>query len=1203
MENINKFQLDNSKPEIKKNLNRKNEIFKSTNFRKISIDSIPKSHYKTNSISNKDITNNEKKFLFNSTPINLHSSFNNNASFSTSNNTYINNDIENTYNNNNVYNTNSINKKNFFEKKPAAQNNNTINNTNFGTLDPNAELNKLLELKKNINLNNILENSINNLIMNFIARSTEITNQINKNNLQNETNFGNNLSSQFDLFSMLNSNGNSDKLSLPPNFESVFINSLIEAYKQQAQQAYINSANSNSEINLLNQSSFNKNSLNNNFYNNKESNNKKKIIFRKHEEKAAKLNKAKDCNFFSENSSSNKKPKFISYIDENKHNNEVHFNKQIKINSEIEPKNVYNSNPNNHNLSLIEDSNRENYSHETYDTKYHENHNVIQKSGRVVKKNKFYDNKDFVTSNFKKALRRKRKSSVLCMQKNNDKSYENSQAMRKNTNENGIVTQYKNEGKYNSDNFFKNQNQAFNQENTINANFSILDEEMKFPRQRFENESNLNIKNDYDNICNLNNKTNIFDENYLINTYYNIGNFGAKYIFNANDNSDITADFFNQEFNRNNIQSSHQQFQQIYDRKNSNIDNNINNMINSYIGKDNDNNLFKSNSNNNFNRKSDTDNNYDLLNNKNNSNDYSIFLKLDINEKENVNNYSFKKNNFDNNYLSDFTNKENCSNRNNSDLTNISHNTYHNNDEKSCFNKQNEKHSTSNYITNNIINETEIIEFPIHNSICNDKYFNNNSFNSKILNSSNNYTSLNFDEEKGIMKNFSNIGNNSFRNSDFTQNKSAFEKDANIIHSDNIQFLTLTANTDNNNSFNYNYNYKPNNTFVDINNGFSNNYYCNSIKNSYSNNFISNEINSENKFFLNDVYNEKYEIDISREDENLKDSNVDINNFNKIASYYKNNSSKDIYCSMSNSNEQENSNFKEENKDAKSALYANNIQTGLFNKQVFEFDFDNFNKNKKSNSQTIQSNRITVNALDNTNYKINQNKCETINIDLNHNINALSEKTENMNYPIIDKKGDIIPVPVFKKNSNKVKVFKLGLNKNKEIAESFDRIKNLLAPININLSNNPTNQISDLNKGKDNSNINRNNSLINPSIKTNLNLESIFSQNINYPQLCSKRLFLDIHNIDQNNNKDSISEKLLNINDKKNKQDTQYIQKFFDKKCIEICGDLLICPELLPINCQKYLNRECDCLEKCKEKDKIYREFIQSNKAIIDLEF
>lgn len=163
--------------------------------------------------------------------------------------------------------------------------------------------------------------------------------------------------------------------------------------------------------------------------------------------------------------------------------------------------------------------------------------------------------------------------------------------------------------------------------------------------------------------------------------------------------------------------------------------------------------------------------------------------------------------------------------------------------------------------------------------------------------------------------------------------------------------------------------------------------------------------------------------------------------------------------------------------------------------------------------------------------------------------------------------------------------------KNKEIFESFDKLNSFLAPININISAENNKNDNVLNK----KNIIGENSFNNFTSHRNIDLENSYSEIKKYPQLCSKNLYLDIHNLDSNPKNMSVK-KIF-------REGSKFEENFLDKKCIEICGDLLICPELLPINCQKYINRECDCVEKCKEKDTIYREFISSNKAITDLEF
>ena len=223
-----------------------------------------------------------------------------------------------------------------------------------------------------------------------------------------------------------------------------------------------------------------------------------------------------------------------------------------------------------------------------------------------------------------------------------------------------------------------------------------------------------------------------------------------------------------------------------------------------------------------------------------------------------------------------------------------------------------------------------------------------------------------------------------------------------------------------------------------------------------------------------------------------------------------------------------------------------------------------------------------------TNYQINFNELNNLKISPS---NEEQEKINNLkiiNHVNI-KQQESLPVPVFKKNKNNVKVFK-PLVKTYDIPDSFEKNNLFLSPLSINSN---FNQI----KNETINNINKLTTTNDFNILPNrgFNLENNLNENKKYPQLCSKNLYIDNHNI-ENNHKRAPIKRIIREGDK-------IEDNFLDKKCIEICGDLLICPELLPQNCQKYINRDCDCVHKCKEKDSIYREFITSNKALTDLEF
>ena len=233
--------------------------------------------------------------------------------------------------------------------------------------------------------------------------------------------------------------------------------------------------------------------------------------------------------------------------------------------------------------------------------------------------------------------------------------------------------------------------------------------------------------------------------------------------------------------------------------------------------------------------------------------------------------------------------------------------------------------------------------------------------------------------------------------------------------------------------------------------------------------------------------------------------------------------------------------------------------------------------NIKNNSENSYFDNIKILSSDKEEKKSKNNDFSNLKLDEN---NWIKNKI-NSNSLISDSKNEEnFNVPIFKKNTNNVKVFKAKI-KSKQVDDdliSFN--KNYLAPLNIS-NNSLSEKLNNINNFY--------------TFRGELNLEKKTNENKKYPQLCSKNLLIEINSTV--NNKKTYAEKNI-ISEIINKE-----ENFLNKKCIEICGNILIFPELLPVNCHKYLNREYDCVEKFKEKDSIYRDFITSNKALMDLEF
>jgi hypothetical protein len=99
-----------------------------------------------------------------------------------------------------------------------------------------------------------------------------------------------------------------------------------------------------------------------------------------------------------------------------------------------------------------------------------------------------------------------------------------------------------------------------------------------------------------------------------------------------------------------------------------------------------------------------------------------------------------------------------------------------------------------------------------------------------------------------------------------------------------------------------------------------------------------------------------------------------------------------------------------------------------------------------------------------------------------------------------------------------------------------------------------------------------------------------------FPKFCIKNFYLRTFNIEEVHKTKPLIKFM--------KDDKLIHDNFMDINCYEICGKSLICPELLPLNCSRYMNKECVCLDRCKEKDAVYKAFIAANNInSSDLEF
>lgn len=94
-----------------------------------------------------------------------------------------------------------------------------------------------------------------------------------------------------------------------------------------------------------------------------------------------------------------------------------------------------------------------------------------------------------------------------------------------------------------------------------------------------------------------------------------------------------------------------------------------------------------------------------------------------------------------------------------------------------------------------------------------------------------------------------------------------------------------------------------------------------------------------------------------------------------------------------------------------------------------------------------------------------------------------------------------------------------------------------------------------------------------------------------YPQFCIKQYFPKMPNDDVKNMKLS-------------KQETEEhpFESFLISKCSQMCGKILVCPEFIPLNCDKYMNNQCNCVDSCQDKKEVFTYFVKNNN-LSDLDF
>jgi hypothetical protein len=1122
-------------------------------------------------------------------------------------------------NNNNNINNNNNNNSGLISNNNNMETNFQILYTNYKNFTPEAENNsdlnalnqyvlgnsQITDPKQNSNLNKYLENSINKIILSFIARGALI-NQHPQSHLigQNTNETKPDIYNQLDILNFLNNNIKNDFLNLPANFGNVFMNSLIEAYKQN------NSIPVNSYNPIPNQQKLTNNNeiYNQNFNNNQNKENNEKRIFQKQEERIVKLKKPKKLTSKSASVSPNKiKPKFMSINDRNLSNQQTVQNYNYTFDNQIlNNKGLFDNN----NLSLNENNFNNRNNHEEYESfeEEHSKENPIIQKNRILKKNKLNDKNEFETNNnYKKSI------------KNKIKKIHNS--FHPNLNLNGAYFQNEHNPhaagsdmqqiRSNAGNRGFRRNSKFQkQAENINNNFFNIEEDMKFPRKRLD-EANISIKNiEYENANAINQRNNYFDGGVNYQNF-NIRNLGSRYIFTPNDLSEMTADLYNQDCqirnNNNQIQITEQK---SIERTNSNLYNNINRIYNNKVESN-----FSNMGINNSNTRGNIVNNNSKINHHFSNQDTSIKHSLCCKKRNSNGNLSIS--------AIGENKKNNNINASNSKIkSNHSH-------KGCCKHKHKQKLISSNnnqsqIIDHNIINNNKYnngymaLETPVKKEIGEEE--NQNFIDNKDtpLNSFKNQMSfigLNQNYQNNIRKNYEsslndntssieNTTNKALKNLNLNQNKSAFENKItpNAIMNNYPDYSNFGVGYPKSN-FTIN---PPNLNNSIINNAVHSNHYTPSRQMIFSANSNSNFINK----FQNII--QKVEV-VQTEYNHISNNNNSgccrTSSFNNLSS---NPNNSHIYSNLgsnfsnkfsgcNNNNEVYKNN--EENCHNKKTLHApkkfcsiENTNSGSDNISKFQeennklknYNFPTNNKNqynKISNSNSSSSLINEINSSENianTLYESNLNN-NNYNQNVNINNNIINYQTQiNQN----ELKPGSVVVPVFKKNTSHVKIFKPAL-KNKETVDSFDRIHNFLAPINVNFGgqNNENGGMANISLlGIDN--------FIAPH---SLLFERNFSENKKYPQLCSKNLYSDRPNVDSKFKTAALKKIIRN--------DNKIEENILDKKCIEICGDLLICPELLPINCQKYLRQDCDCIEKCKEKDSIYRDFIFSNKAINDLEF
>lgn len=1036
----------------------KNGIFKSTNFanRNQSISSnIPMNFTQSKQINPKGNSNIQKKIIFNSTPTYTHSIKKNFSS----------KQLEFEINNDNSHNNN-------FEYKLLKNNtnpglvNNSIEKNFFLPTNVNNELN-FLDPQQNLSLNKYLENSINYILINFFSKGAQIDiknqgiiEQSNLNNLQKTNENKTDFNPQLDFVNYIENINNyeqNDSSNNQSNFGNIILNSLIEAYKQNN---YRTENNNNIKLNqddIFNKFQFGvKIDIDKPIYH---QDNIKKFALKSQEgyNYIRVKRKRKINSNTASHTQSLKKPKFISTNYKNKNKfNLPNNNYAYSINDDythnginkIRNQNLFIRNNNqNQNLNLsLNDLQGENMKKNNNNVYYanedsfsvnelNENH-IIQKSGRIIKKNKFYDSKSYETDHVKKSKGRKRKninSNHMISNDYKDVNYNPNQSGNYSDNEhdqspNILYSPYL----IPNQNIFKN---FKNQAETHNNNVNIY-EEMKFQR-RLENENNYsNRQIEYENPYNLNMRTNNLDEKMMKFPYFNLGNLGAKYVFTPNDQSEMTFDLYNQDFQVvNNMNSAKSQSIDKNDTNivkrsfyNYQIDNKYSNLNSGKIIKE----VYKSS--NNYNPFIVSEEGNNISNRKNikktcckhsrpfkEINDKVIFPNREINSL----NYSRFSNESDRHSHSGFCKDRKRDKNSANNLLNIKHSSKFTNENMFLINPIEKEINEEE----NLNNDQECIELP-------ENYL-KNKFEINAANIYRKFSDYSLIESSTFINNC----NSAFKNLNLNRIKTAFDNKGIDMNSSNNNFeynnsTSMKSNMHNTINFNNN-NTSLNNGYLNDNNSISKEYY-----NPLNRISLSNNITSNNHIPNENCVNKNFKFEEDSKNSDCCKSKKNVTKFDIIENqnFAKNTSdiiiNKNSKCcklnSLKSSNSQNYPNFdndSKENKNEESNVLIEERKDSYCkcNESSFQKRLPSVQKNENIAYQDLNSLEIQDKKVQFNNHKIISNNKN------NDNNNSLITSTLPFENPTCN--SDNLVIKNIEGNSNK-KYEQSYTNKNEEEQEN-----------------------------------------------------------------------------------------------------------------------------------------------------------------------